>query len=166
MEVREIIRGQEPIDEGFRIVVEGGVRYKGEGDQAEVVGAKSSSHNYENDYNPLVHSQEVYRSTREEKEDRIVEGSQEGADDCSNLQLLERHKPCVALARSKETHGWVCTASVLREPAFTNNCTESGAETGEEAGKPKAINRDRRIGGSLGNSWVGYVCQLWVTAIQ
>ena len=65
-----------------------------------------------------------------------------------------------------EAHDRVRAASVHREPTFTNNCAESGPETGEEAAEPKAIDHDCGICRSLGDSRVGYVCQLWVTAVQ
>ena len=95
-----------------------------------------------------------------------MEEYREESDEGLNVQLLERHKPDVSSACSKEAHDRVRTTSVLREPAFTNDCTETGKETGEEAGEPEAIDCNRGIRGSLENSRVGYVCQVWVTAVQ
>ena len=90
----------------------------------------------------------------------------EEPDEGVNVQPLERHKPDVSLAGAEKAEDRICTTGVLREPTFTNDCTETGTETGEEAGEPKAIDRDRRIRGSLGDSRVGYVCQVWVATVQ
>ena len=138
----------------------------GEEKQGEVVVAKKSSHKHESECDLPVHSKEVYRNTREEQEERTVKEYQEAINDAANVQPPERHKPRVSPARLMEAHDRVHTTSVLREPTFTNNCTESGKETGEKAGEPKAIDRDCGIGGSLGDSRIGYICQLWVTAVQ
>ena len=71
-----------------------------------------------------------------------------------NVQLLECHGPGVSLASTNETYCRVHAAVVLHEPPFTNYSMEAGTETGEEASEPKGIDGNRRIGGSLGDSWI------------
>ena len=157
---------RESVEEERRMRAEGRVRREGEDDQEGVSDAKNSSHDYENYCYPLVQASEVYGETREEQKDRRVEEGREESNESMNFQLLKRHKPDVSLAGTKKAENRVRTAGVLREPTFTNNCAETGAETGEETGEPKTIDRDRRICRLLGDSRVGYVCQLWVATVQ
>lgn len=103
---------------------------------------------------------EIYDDTREEQEDRNVEECREGIDDDVNIQPLECHRPEMSLASAKKVCERVRTAVVLHEPAFTDNCTLTGAEMGEEAGEPKVIDRNRGTSEFVGDCWVGYVRQL------
>ena len=157
---------RESIEGERRVRAEGRIRHKGEDGQEEVRDAEDSAHYYEDDRHPLIYSSEIYNDAREEQEDRRVKECREESDEGVNVQPLECHKSDMSLASAKEAYDRVRTAVILREPTFTNDGTETGTKTGEEASEPKTIDCNRRIGGSVGDSRVGYVCQLWVAAVQ
>lgn len=73
----------------------------------------------------------------------------EGNDGDVNVQPLEYHGPDMLLASAKETCERIRTVAVLHEPAFTDDCTETG--------ESKAIDRDRGTSGFVADGWVGYV---------
>ena len=156
----------ESIEEESRIRSEGRVGHEGEDDEEEVRDGKNTSHDYENYHHPLGNASEVYGDTCEEQKNRRVEEYREERDGGVNFQPLGRHEPDVSLAGTKKAENRICTAGVLSEPAFTDNRTEAGTETGEEASEPETIECDRRIRGPLGDGWVRDLCWTWVAAIQ
>ena len=74
----------------------------------------------------------------------------------------------MSLASTNELDGRICmrTAAVVREPLLTRHGAETGTETGSETGEPKAVDRDCDAGGLEWGSWVGYVVEARVAAIQ
>ena len=157
---------REPIEGERRIRAKGRVRHEGKDDQEGVCDAKHSTHDYEDDCHHFVHSQEVYNDTREEQEDRRVEECRKESDEGVNVQLLECHEPDMSFTSTEDAEDRVRTAGILRKPPFTNYGTETGTKASKETSEPKAIDRNCRIGGILGDGWVGYICKLWVTTIQ
>jgi len=95
-----------------------------------------------------------------------VEEGREESNEGMNIPPLECHKTDLPLASSKEVDNGIRTTVVLREPLFADHGTETGTKAGGEAGEPKAVDCDRETAGVKGDGWVGYVGQVWVTAVQ
>jgi len=156
----------EAIEGERRVRAEGGIRHEGEDGQEEVRNAENTAHDYEDNCHPLVHSSQIHDDAGEEQENRRVKECREECDESVNVQPLERHKSDMSPASAKEADDRVSTTVVLREPTLTDDGTQTGAKTGEEACEPKAIDHNRRICGFVRDGWVGHVRQLWVAAIQ
>ena len=95
-----------------------------------------------------------------------MEEWREEGNESVNVQPLECHKTNLSLTRSKEVHNWVRAAIVLSQPLFAYHGTETGTKARGEAGKPKAVDGDRKAGWFEGGGWVGNACQARVTAVQ
>ena len=80
-----------------------------------------------------------------------------------NVPPLERRKPDLSLASSKEVDNGVSTAVVFCEPLLADHGIETGTETSREAGEPKTVDRDRETGGFEGDGRIGHV---WVATVQ
>ena len=94
----------------------------------------------------------------------MEEGREEG-DESVDVPPLECPKSDLSLASPEEVDNWVCATIVLREPFFADHGSETGTETGGETGEPKAVDCERKAGGLIGDGWVGYVCQVWITTV-
>jgi hypothetical protein len=83
-----------------------------------------------------------------------------------NVRPLEYHEPHVPPASAKEAANRFCVIVVLCKPPFEGHGKGTGTETGCEADTPKTINRNRKTSGFVGDGWVGYDRQVWVTTVQ
>lgn len=154
------------IGDEFWTMEEGEGLHGGEDEKQVECNDKYPAHHCKGGHYNLVQLPEVYKATQEEKEDGLEDECWEERNDNGNVQPLEYHESHVPLTSAIEAANRVCATVVLREQPFKGHGIGARTDTGCEADPPKAIHRNRKDSGFLGDGRVGYVRQIWVTTVQ